>query len=650
MFTLREPHFLRDTGFIALVGGLGIALGLQGWNSRGMNFDLIIFIESAHDFLAQGIVPDRGDISSYASFSTPGSAWLMLPGIILFSDPRLYETIGSAFLYSGSLVGIFLLTRMCFDAASAYIAVLLYGLSRNGLFFAASLWSIGHPFFYVWMIYFCIRWVRSKAAHYLAAAIITWSAGMYLDMTIAPAFFVFPAVWLLYRPPIGTAALLTAGIVVLAMWYPFLRFQLSRDFADLRSMILREKIFLADYKNSWCDPTLIMKRLEEPRSIPAAVTDNRRIETNPEHGLWYRTLLESVSLRFRVVREGLLANFEQMTYFPTASFGLLAFVLFSLVGMYVSPFVRNPGAMQRPDTWRRVVLGVSFTLFVTGLLLNEFFIAYLLSLDGILEITTLRTIRWSQAVLALSAIILLMQNRKISNLLDRRLTFPEQLRQKIETPMPLALGLLVPWFVLLLVAEPARPERYWWIWPLQVIALVAAVIYFPARLKFSRWIMRTGTVALTFLLLLNPSLVLHVHSWVQTGWAGPTAKQVEAVAFVANQLKQEGRNQAAVGYQMLTYGFSANYNIIDSRYKLGAELDLLLKYRHGVLNTTRCAEGISPFDEYRIVQTRSKQLDSPKNFLNEPAQEYFEISMDDFRPVRHFGDYQVFRRAHSVTG
>src|SRR5918992_1545257 len=183
MYTLREPHCLRDTGFIALVGGLGIALGLQGWNSRGMNFDLIIFIESAHDFLAQGIVPDRGDISSYASFSTPGSAWLILPGIVLFSDPRLYETIGSAFLFSGSLVGIFLLTRMCFGAPSAYISVLLYGLSRNGLFFAASLWSIGHPFFYVWMIYFCIRWVRSKAASYLAAAIITWSAGMYLDMT-----------------------------------------------------------------------------------------------------------------------------------------------------------------------------------------------------------------------------------------------------------------------------------------------------------------------------------------------------------------------------------------------------------------------------------------------------------------------------------
>jgi hypothetical protein len=289
-------------------------------------------------------------------------------------------------------------------------------------------------------------------------------------------------------------------------------------------------------------------------------------------------------------------------------------------------------------------------LFMAGLLLNEFFIAYFLSADGILEKPTIQTIRWSQALLALGAIVLLMQKRRISNLLNQRLKFPAQLRQEVETPMLLALGLLVPWLVLFLVAEPARPERYWWIWPLQVIALVAAVSYFPLRLKLPRMTTWSGTIALTFLLLLNPWLLSHVHSWLQTGWAGPIAKQVEAVDFVANELRQEGRNKAGVGYQMFTYGFSANYNLIDSRYKLGAELDLLFKYRHRVLNTTRCAEGFSPSDEYRIVQTRQKQVDSPKDFLNEPAQQYFQVPLDDFRVVRHFGGYQVFRRSDSVKG
>jgi hypothetical protein len=211
------------SGVVCVVAFAGVLLGLQGWNSRGMNYDLIIFIESAHDLLSKGILPDRGDISSYASFSTPGTAWLMVPGILIFEDPRLYETVGSAGLYVGTLVGIFLLTKMCFGTGCGCLSVLLYGLSRNGLFFAGSLWSIGHPFFYVWMVYLCMQWVRHKATGYLAAAIIIWSGGMYLDMAIAPAFFVFPAMWLFYQPPLRIGALLIAGIVVLVMWYPFLK-------------------------------------------------------------------------------------------------------------------------------------------------------------------------------------------------------------------------------------------------------------------------------------------------------------------------------------------------------------------------------------------------------------------------------------------
>ncbi len=80
----------------------------------------------------------------------------MVPGMLFFDDPRLYESVGSAGLYFGTLIGVFLLARTCFGLRCAYLSVLLYGLSRNGLFFAGSLWSIGHPFFYVWMIYFCL--------------------------------------------------------------------------------------------------------------------------------------------------------------------------------------------------------------------------------------------------------------------------------------------------------------------------------------------------------------------------------------------------------------------------------------------------------------------------------------------------------------
>jgi hypothetical protein len=152
-------------------------------------------------------------------------------------------------------------------------------------------------------------------------------------------------------------------------------------------------------------------------------------------------------------------------------------------------------------------------------------------------------------------------------------------------------------------------------------------------------------------LLLHPWVISRAQAWLSTGWSGPTAKQVEAVDYVANQIRAEGKNRAAIGYQTFIYAFSAKYNVIDPRYKAGNEFDMLFKYRHGLLNTDRCAEGVSSDDEYRIVQTRPKQLDSPKDFFNEPPEEYFEVPLhDSFQLMRQFGDYQVFKRIDSAKG
>jgi hypothetical protein len=60
---------------------------------------------------------------------------------------------------------------------------------------------------------------------------------------------------------------------------------------------------------------------------------------------------------------------------------------------------------------------------------------------------------------------------------------------------------------------------------------------------------------------------------------------------------------------------------------------------HGVSNTNRCAEGVSPDDEFRIVQTRPTSTD-PR------GKGYFNISLDrNFILLRQFGPYQVFKRS-----
>src|ERR1044072_2989060 len=116
-----SKHVACPTLFICLIGILGMVLAFQGWNTRTFNFDLIPFIDDAHAFIAYGSIPQKGTLTSFGSYTPPGITWFMVPGELIFRDPRLFELPGCALLYIGTLLGIFLLTRTHFGAATAYL-------------------------------------------------------------------------------------------------------------------------------------------------------------------------------------------------------------------------------------------------------------------------------------------------------------------------------------------------------------------------------------------------------------------------------------------------------------------------------------------------------------------------------------------------
>jgi hypothetical protein len=655
VLNLESRQLIWGIGVVCLVSAIGISLGLQGWNSRGLNFDHINFIEGAHDLLSRGTLPDRGDVSSYGAFSTPGTAWLMLPGMLVFADPRLFELVGSASLYFGTLLGLFLLARMCFGVWCASLSVLLYGLSKIALFYAGSLWSIGHPFFYVWMLYLCIQWIRQENSSYLAAAVIMLSLGMYVDLVIAPALFILPVFWLFFRAPVRMRPLLLATVIIVATWYPYIEFQVSRDFADLRSMVFRESISPANYTASWCMPNLALKRWNDQgasnseRHLTSHVGGDTTSPTT-EVGQ-HRKLLQAAGSRLALLTQGLRSNFEQMTFSSAVGVPLTILVLISLAIVSLLPFAAAADFMHRQRFWRYWITVSALVACVSELFLNEFFIKRFLSIDGVLESSTVSTIRRLQVILAVTAVALLILKTRLASFLSLLLAAQKADRHTPARSDPVvlfALSLLIPWSVMLLVAEPGRPDRYWWLWPLQVVVLAAAVTYLPAQFKLSRPIAATGQVFLTLLLLLHPWVLSPAQSWMKMGWFGPTAPQVQAVDFLANRLSSEGRNTAAIGYQIFVYGFMAKSNIIDPRYKVGAQWDMLFKYRHGILNSDQCAEGVSSKDEYRIVQTRPRQV-LPQDFFNERAEEYVDIQLDgSFQLVRQFGRYQIFKRTGSL--
>ena len=632
----NDPHRrrIRTLILIALVSVVGLALALRGWNSRHMLFDNANFIEGAEQLLTDGILPERGDVSSYRAFATPGTSWLLLPGMLIFDDPRLYEFVGSAALYVGTLAGVFLLAEMCFGLRCAFLSILLYGLSRNGLFYAGSLWSIGHPFFYVWTVYFCFRWVKENNSNSLAAALTIWAAGMYVDMVVAPIVFLFPVLWLIYRPPVRIVPLAVAGILTLAIWYPYLRFEHERQYADLKSLVTRQRSPLSNFKEAWCMPDLILRSASTPTGISDFERQNNSPQTPSQSA---RTVGQKVGERMTIAFEAGTFNFDQMAWSPRAFVPLVLIGLSTILVIALQWIAGTPNHL----VWISRFAGC---LFLTAFLLNEIFLAQLLTPDGTLESSTRWRIRAIQVLLLIIGMAILIPKKAVMDFVVRlRLSENGSLRDQTL----FALSLMVPWLALILVAEQGRPERYWWLWPLQTVAIVAAVTYFPVRLGWRSAIVWTATLALTVALLIHPWIAVPVQSWFQDGWSGTRAEDIEAMDYLASQILSEGNNTASIGYQIYTYAFLPIFHAVDPTYKVGADLDLFLKHRYGISNTDQCAEGISPTDEYRILELRAATPASDDYFSEQPN-EYFDISPDPrFRLIRQFGNYQVYKRVET---
>ncbi|MBI3326880.1 MAG: hypothetical protein HYZ81_09280 [Nitrospinae bacterium] len=619
---------------VHVVAAVGMLLALQGWRSRIVPFDLVPHVEGAHAFLVSGRLPDRGCLSGFASYIPPGITWLLLPGMLVFNDPRLFEYLGSGLLYLGTLLGIFLLASDYIGVRCAWLSVGLYGLSELGLHFAGSLWPRGHPAFYVWMIYWTGRWIRSAETKYLTAALITWAAGLYVFMEIAPAVLILPVMWLVHRAPLRLWAVVMAAGVGLGIWYPYLVFQAERGFVDLKSQMLRQQILPAHPQHAWCDPHLTIRTWGGPSHVPDS-TPSAEIQASDDTSPrgWTHLLV-----RAKAVIGGLPYNFERVLRIPDATLGtplstvlvLLASSSLALLSMSES----SRAIFHR--MWRPWLMPFATGMLLSSVLANEFVLTPILGSDGTLGASRIENLRIWQMVLGLGGIALWLPSYAGMN----RQSEPSATKARF-----LALSLLIPWFTLLLLAEPelyplGGERRFWWLWPLQVILLSAFVTDVLPRLRAPRLFTWVAPASLIVIVLGNSFVLSRMEQWLKTGWSGPDADEIQALDYVAEQLRSQGKSHATIGYQVAMGRFMAEYHVVDPQYKVGADFDLLLKLRHGIVNTNQCAEGISPVDEYRMVQI------SPL----EPGQDYVAVSLENrFQPLQQFGRHQIFTRHDSLA-
>lgn len=161
-------------------------------------------------------------------------------------------------------------------------------------------------------------------------------------------------------------------------------------------------------------------------------------------------------------------------------------------------------------------------------------------------------------------------------------------------------ALLIPWLLLLLIPETDSAlsgRRFWWLWPLQIVAAVGVLHRLTGRGRFST-VVSSALVALTVVAGEGWHRTL---DWKANGFSGKDAEAWVIAQRIATETK-EGRRVDGVGYSVEVWGHAFRFRVLDPRYKIGWEWDWLLRYDFGVVNRLNCPEGVSSNAEFEVVQ------------------------------------------------
>jgi hypothetical protein len=235
---------------------LSAAIAVQGWSERIPITDDAIPIRDAFDFVHHGIVPYRGTMSSLMAYAPPGTTWFWAVGVATSKDPSFLEIPGALLLHACCLAVLFALANMLLGSRwASFWVTTAYAFSALGLRFAISLWPRGHPMFCCLCILLLMLWATRKNEYFFAAAVIMFAAGCYYFLELAPLGIIFLTVAWFARPPVSWRAVALASIGIAAIWLPFLYWDGTHGFKNLKISVTRSsKVNPTDSRIAWCDP------------------------------------------------------------------------------------------------------------------------------------------------------------------------------------------------------------------------------------------------------------------------------------------------------------------------------------------------------------------------------------------------------------
>jgi len=617
----------RTLASLALIAAGSALLALQGWGGRLTGFDLVPHAREAALFLKTGLIPTHGCLSSMGSYIPPGTSWLIVPGQLLFADPRLETVPGALLLHLAAIAGVYALARWCWTRSVGLWAALLFAFSPTALKMAVGLWPRFPMAASVWFAFFMARWAYDRKPACLAAALLVLVLGLYVHMEGLLLVGVIPLVWILFRPPVFSRWLLVAVGLGFLIWLPYLAFERDRHYVDLKSQVDVQTLFYTPDTLARVNAMAVKHGLPQ-LDLPQTGAVERRLP-------WKARVLDAgntLALRIAGAFQSLGTPFSPYglgnAVALTASMALLLFLLATLLpalhplSVFIDKWVALPLDFRGRDKARHFTLEghapswpslVGILTLLAACCANEWVLAKMVSSHGHMEDYTKNTIRLFQGVLACAGCVLIFR-RSITAIFFLGVNRP------LSRATPLAVLLLAVWGAMAWLVGSSIPYRFWFLWPLQVVSLAGLVI--AASQALTRWfsprpdadlgshrprerLVRSAAVAtLVVLTFYSPPLRDRLKSWNCAGWQGASG-DVAALQLLAQTIKREGLSSASIGYQMTFSPFMAYFRAIDQGYKVGSDYDWYLEAAHGIRNINTSPSGLSEEDQFRLVVSGS---------------------------------------------
>jgi len=618
---------LQTLPLIVVVGAtLVIALvWFQGWRERLLNdLDKIILYQQAYGLVRFGQIPNHGEVYSYGSYGPPGVAYLVAPGMLIAADPRLYEIPLTVVLYVGAVALAYALGQSVGGVWVGLVSALALAISR-----------LGQPdldltqFFVVAAMLLAWLWAVRRQPVALAGAIISFAAGLYVHPNTLPLGLAIPVLWLAFHPPVNWKALGVALVVAVAIWFPYLRFEWGRQFLDVRSYVSRRQVVALEgapvTTPSYCYAALEGESDTENETylpyLGQSAIAKRVVSPEPPGIGTLRVTLCSVALKIGrnfnndtfLFGNNRIVNASLLTVFWAGLIALLSFPIFRRV--------RGLALIQRLVGTKipLLILGMVLGAAVIYLALSPAWLARCCTADGKLQHPSMLVVEQWQSLLPLAWMSVLLG-----------LYLAAHAGAGWKGLGALGVLVLVPFVILVGVAETARADRFWWIWPAQLIVVVTTFGLFAEQTPWPKAVFAVLSTILLVLMINSPFYQGKIDDWVTNGYQGKSSGQIETVDYLGRVAHKSRSTTMVVGYQLLAPVFTSETSV-DPSYRTGSWFDFLMMAREGIRNLNNTVEGLSPEDEFRVLEIG----DSPTLQLS---------PWRNFQFIERFGGFEVFGR------